>query len=153
MIVLHQEKTNKKGELLKRINSPSCGFPIMGKLNNFIVKGEWTPKIYDYETAKGTFPTNSGTYFDIGGVFRVFVFNYQATSAFTFNTMLQIRGDAINGYSIFGGNLYAAGATNSLGGKTIQAVSGAVYIRPNYTGTIAAGWWSGYFIGIKTDWL
>jgi len=31
------EVPNKKGELLKRINSPSCGFPIMGKLNNFIV--------------------------------------------------------------------------------------------------------------------
>lgn len=30
------EITNKKGEPLKRINSPSCGFPIMGKLNNFM---------------------------------------------------------------------------------------------------------------------
>ena len=117
-------------------------------------KGFWTPKIYDYETAKGSFATDSGRYYDIaGGVIRIFCFNQQASSAFSFSTMLQIRGDAMDGYAIMGGTLYAAGATNSLGDRTIQAVSGRVYIRPNYTGTINAGWWSGFFVGIKNDWF
>lgn len=119
-----------------------------------IVKGSWTPKIYDLNTAKGSFATNSGRYYDLaGGAIRIFYFNQQASSSFSFSTMLQIRGDAMSGYTIMGGTIYAGAATNSLGDKTIQAVSGAVYIRPNYTGTINAGWWSGFFVGIRNDWL
>ena len=119
-----------------------------------IVKGFWTPKIYDYETAKGSFPTNSGRYYDIAdGAIRIFYFNEQASSSFSFSTMLQIRGDAMSGYTIAGGTVYAGAATNSLGGRTIQASSTGVYIRPNYTGSIGAGWWSGFFVGIKNNWL
>lgn len=117
-------------------------------------KGFWTPKIYDLDTAKGSFATDSGRYYDIaGGAIRIFYFNQQASASFSFSTMLQIRGDAMSGYTIMGGTVYAGSATNSLGDKTIQAVSGAVYVRPNFTGTINAGWWSGFFVGVRNDYL
>lgn len=128
-------------------------YKTLEKLNQPIVRGRWTPKIYDNDTAKGTFSTDSGVYYDVFGVFRIFYFAQQTTSTISINTMLQIRGDAMTGYAMVGGNLYVAGATNALGGKTIQAADARVYIRPNYTGTINTGWWSGWFLGIKNSWL
>lgn len=108
--------------------------------------GTWSPQLYDYETYKTTL-TNMGEYIRIGSL-AVFSFNARVDASITFSTMLQVRGFPFS-VRIFGGNMYCAGATNSLGDKTIQYTGNAVYLRPNYTGTVAApAWWSGCFIGI-----
>ena len=108
--------------------------------------GTWSPQIYDYETLKLTL-TNAGEYIRIGSL-AVFSFNVRIDTAITFNTMLQIRGFPFS-VRIFGGNMYCAGTATNFAERTIQYAVNAVYLRPNFTGTMGSGyWWSGMFIGI-----
>lgn len=110
---------------------------------------QWTPELWDLDTKVYTFPENTGNYMEIGDL-GVFFLNYQLTEAATFSTMLQIGGFPEN-VLILGGTVYSGGAASSLGDRTIQAANNKVYIRPNYTGTLAANTWFSFVVfGILT---
>ena len=105
----------------------------------------WTAHIYDYETKLFEMP---GHYYRIGTLY-FFWFNEKIDSSYTFSTMLQIRNFPCS--MVLMGQMYVAGATNQMAGKTLQIAQNA-YIRPNFTGTVSANtWWSGFFIGYKSQ--
>lgn len=122
-----------------------CDFPDASGTLVVNQTGTWSPQLYDYETYKMTL-TNNGVYVRLGS-FVIFGFSVKIDSSLTFSQMLQVRGFPFS-VAIFGGNMYCAGVTNNFADKTIQYANNAVYLRPNFTGTIGSGfWWSGCFLG------
>lgn len=106
-------------------------------------QGSWTAHIYDFETKK--FEVANQAYWKIGNIYicRLDIASFPTT---TFSTMFQIRNLPCN--QVLGGTVYAASVTGQFGDKTIQSTNaGRVYIRPNFTGTINNGIFTGMFIG------
>lgn len=122
-------------------------------LPNVVEYGTWTPHIYDLNTYKNSFTSNSTRYARIGNIV-IYWFNSNGFPTTTISTMLQIRNMPTFGYStvgILGGTLYYAGDSNQFGNKTIQIAENSIYVRPNWTGTLTNGqWFSGMAIGMLT---
>lgn len=95
--------------------------------------GRWTPRVYDFTTAKIYLPEQD--YWVIGPI--VIATIYCTFPAVTFSTMFQIRNLPMAW--CFGGSLYMANVANQFSDRTIQATDVGLYIRPNFTGSISAG--------------
>ena len=93
--------------------------------------GMWIPHIYDNQTKVAELPEQK--YWKIGPIYIIYVYNKLSTDI-SISSMLQIRNLPCT--VVIGGTLYSADDTNNFGDRTIQPTTGAVYIRPNYKGTM-----------------
>lgn len=113
-----------------------------------IKKGTWTPHLYDYETFKYSMGTQE--YLKIDKLYICFWY-FRMPASTTISTMLQVRNLPFSSGWVWGGQMYMANVAGQFGDKTIQASDVAVYLRPNYTGTIngAGSIFSGIIIGYE----
>ena len=108
--------------------------------------GSWTPTLYDLNTLKVTLPAQ--TYHKIGALyFCKFSVSNMASYAATYSTMLQIRGLPCTNSLM--GQIYIAQLSGSGGDRTFQSTNAnTAYPRPNITGTINSGYFTGMIIGV-----
>lgn len=97
-------------------------------------EGTWTPKLYDYNTYLKDLPSQS--YYKIGNFYicRLYLSAFPET---TFKTMIQIRN--LPCISIGSSPVYAATSNGQGGNWTTQPADTAIYLRPNFVGTISGG--------------
>lgn len=106
------------------------------QFNGFFEHGYWTPHLYDYTTMLRDMGVNKGQYIRIGR-FVIYWLNSNECNFSNVSTMVQIRNFSRFEYDyvfIIGGTFYSAGiSANSGGNVAIQAVTDALYPRPNLT--------------------